>query len=158
MATRMRGTARGSGSVPGAWSGTWSGAWSGMDDSNGPVQLARACHITSLRRYVGLFINVSETVLTKNDHQLVTTGPYRWVRHPLYTTGVVLFSSIGLMAGGWLILLWAVIALIAVRLVVIPREETHLVSAFGDEYPHYRRGTGSMLPLFLSARSRGRAG
>ena len=28
--------------------------------------------------------NVTETVLTKADHALVTTGPYRWIRHPLY--------------------------------------------------------------------------
>jgi protein-S-isoprenylcysteine O-methyltransferase Ste14 len=43
--------------------------------------------------------NVSETVLTKPYHQLITTGPYRWVRHPLYTAGIVLFCSIGLMQG-----------------------------------------------------------
>src|SRR5687768_12871136 len=38
--------------------------------------------------------NVSETVLVKERHALVTdAGPYRWVRHPLYTTGIALFTS-----------------------------------------------------------------
>lgn len=98
--------------------------------------------------------NVSETVLTKRDHQLVTSGPYRWVRHPLYTAGIVLFLSIGLMAANWFILGWAFIALLAVRFVVIPREETYLESAFGAEYRTYRLGTGSMLPVPRSARAR----
>ena len=31
--------------------------------------------------------NVSETVLTKQEHELVTHGPYRWVRHPIYSVG-----------------------------------------------------------------------
>lgn len=90
--------------------------------------------------------NVSETVLTKQQHRLVTTGPYRWVRHPLYTVAIALFASLGLMAANWFILLWTVVALIAVRVVVIPREEAQLVAKFGDEYRRYRSETGSLLP------------
>jgi protein-S-isoprenylcysteine O-methyltransferase Ste14 len=102
--------------------------------------------------------NVSETVLTKPQHRLVTTGPYRWVRHPLYTVGIALFLSIALMAGNWFMLLWAVVALIAVRVVVIPREEAQLVARFGDEYRRYRTGTGSLLPSLLGIGPRRRAG
>jgi len=102
--------------------------------------------------------NVSETVFTKQQHELVTTGPYRWVRHPLYTSGITLFVSVGLMAANWFILLWAVVALIAVRLVVIPREEAQLVATFGDAYRRYRSGTGSLLPLLPNLRVRRRAG
>jgi protein-S-isoprenylcysteine O-methyltransferase Ste14 len=98
--------------------------------------------------------NVSETVLTKPQHQLVTTGPYRWVRHPLYTVGIALFLAIALMAANWFILLWAVVALIAVRLVVIPREEAQLVARFGDDYSRYRSGTGSLLPSLLAIGAR----
>ena len=102
--------------------------------------------------------NVSETVLTKQRHQLVTTGPYRWVRHPLYSAGIALFLSIGLMAANWFILLWTVIALAAMRLVIIPREEGQLVLMFGDEYRRYRDRTGSLLPLLVGSRDRRRAG
>lgn len=96
--------------------------------------------------------NVSETVLTKQQHRLVTTGPYRWVRHPLYVVGTGLFLSIGLMAANWFIILWAVIAVIAIRFVVIPREEAHLVAAFGDDYLQYRSRTGSLVPFRLRTR------
>jgi protein-S-isoprenylcysteine O-methyltransferase Ste14 len=101
--------------------------------------------------FTTLGANVSETVLTKHRHQLVTIGPYHWMRHPLYTGAIALFVSIGLMAVNWFIVLWAVVALIAVRLVVIPREEAQLVATFGDAYRRYRGGTGSLLPL-LSGR------
>ena len=42
--------------------------------------------------------NVSETVLTKKSHELVDRGPYRWVRHPLYSTGFLLLSAISVIA------------------------------------------------------------
>ena len=102
--------------------------------------------------------NVSETVLTKPQHRLVTTGPYRWVRHPLYTVGIALFLSIGLMAANWFILLWALVALLGLLLVVIPREEAHLVATFGDDYRRYRSSTGSLLPLLPGIGARRRAG
>jgi protein-S-isoprenylcysteine O-methyltransferase Ste14 len=96
--------------------------------------------------------NVSETVLTKQQHELVTTGPYRWVRHPLYVVGIGLFLSMGLIAANWFIILWAAIAAIAIRLFVIPREEANLVAAFGDEYLRYRRRTGALLPSLRRSR------
>jgi protein-S-isoprenylcysteine O-methyltransferase Ste14 len=99
--------------------------------------------------------NVSETVLTKRDHQLVTTGPYRWIRHPLYTTGSGLLLSIGLMHASWFVLILAAIAAVLVRTVVIPIEERALVEKFGDRYRAYMDGTGAMFPRtgFSSSRS-----
>ena len=90
--------------------------------------------------------NVSETVLTKDRHELVSVGPYRRIRHPLYATGIALFWSIGLMAASWFILLFALIATVLIRLVVIPLEERELLRKFGDHYGRYMRRTGRLLP------------
>lgn len=90
--------------------------------------------------------NVSETVLTKEGQELVTTGPYRWVRHPLYSTGIGLFLSIGLMAANAFILCWTIAVVLGVGLVVIPREEAALLARFGDEYARYRARTGMLVP------------
>jgi len=91
-------------------------------------------------------VNISETVLTKEHHELVTHGPYRWIRHPLYTTGLALIVAIGLMASNWFILLFAFIALIGIRLVVIPTEEGALLDSCGVEYRNYMHGTGRLCP------------
>lgn len=96
--------------------------------------------------------NVSETVLTKADHALVTTGPYRWVRHPLYTTGFMLFLGVGLMAGNWFILLLTALAVTMIRFAVVPPEEEALVERFGEEYREYMRWTGRLLPSFSGLR------
>ncbi len=90
--------------------------------------------------------NISETVLTKEAHKLVTAGPYRWVRHPLYTTGLALLLSIGLMAANHLILSLAALALVLILSVVIPKEEKNLLRVFPGEYAAYRRRTGRLLP------------
>jgi protein-S-isoprenylcysteine O-methyltransferase Ste14 len=90
--------------------------------------------------------NVSETVLTKETHELVTGGPYRWVRHPLYTTALTLFVALGLMAGSWLVLAAALAALLMLRWLVIPREEQALLAKFGERYREYMDGTGRLLP------------
>ena len=89
---------------------------------------------------------MTETVLIKADHRLVTHGPYRWVRHPLYGTGLSLFLAVGLMAASWFILLLTVIVGVLVLAVVIPAEERNLVEAFGDDYREMRRRTGRLLP------------
>ncbi len=90
--------------------------------------------------------NVSETVLTKADHALVTAGPYRWVRHPLYTTGLALLGAITLMAANWFFGLFAIVAGVLIRYVVIPPEEHALVAKFGDDYRRYMTQSSRLLP------------
>jgi protein-S-isoprenylcysteine O-methyltransferase Ste14 len=97
--------------------------------------------------------NVSETVLTKRDHALVERGPYRWIRHPLYTLGSVLLLSLGLMLASWLVLGFAAAAFVVFRFVVVPVEERHLVQRFGESYRSYMRRTGAMLPRMTPPRS-----
>lgn len=107
-----------------------------------------ACVVPSVHWVLSaLGSNVSETILTKDRHELVTSaGPYRWIRHPLYTTGIALFVALGLMAANWFVLGMASIALIAIRTVVVPREERELVARFGSGYEEYRQRTGAMTP------------
>ena len=90
--------------------------------------------------------NISGTVLTKREHRLVTHGPYRWVRHPLYALSLLLILALGLISASGFILAFSVVVLIAVGLVVVPREEANLIAAFGDEYRDYMRRTGRFLP------------
>lgn len=95
--------------------------------------------------------NVTETVLTKERHELVTRGPYRWVRHPLYTVGLTLLLGLGLTAGSWFVLAGAGIAWILLRGLVIPREEEALLEKFGGRYRTYMSGTGRLLPRIRGA-------
>lgn len=89
--------------------------------------------------------NVTTTVITREKHALVTHGPYRWIRHPLYTAGLVYYAALAVLAGSWLLMLLTVLAgiLITIRL---PKEEASLQARFGTEYETYRARTGRFLP------------
>ena len=88
---------------------------------------------------------ISPTVGTRKQHKLVTSGPYRWVRHPLYTVAVTNFFALGMMADSWFIAVMAVVAFILLALRT-PNEEAHLMEKFGDEYREYMKTTGRFLP------------
>jgi len=88
----------------------------------------------------------SETVLPEESQELITTGPYGFVRHPLYAGGLLFLFSIGLVFADWVILIFALAGFLAFRFLVIPAEEESLLAAFGEDYETYRRRTGTMLP------------
>jgi protein-S-isoprenylcysteine O-methyltransferase Ste14 len=90
--------------------------------------------------------NISETTLTKKHHMLVSHGPYRWVRHPLYSAATVALISLALLAANWAMLAMACVALVAISVLVIPREETELRRKFGIEYEQYMQTTGRFAP------------
>ncbi len=91
--------------------------------------------------------NVSKTVATKEEHILITAGPYRWIRHPLYTLGILFFVALSLISATWY---FAVVMLVsAVPLLARTRqEEAMLIARFGDQYRDYMKHTGRFLPKF----------
>lgn len=89
--------------------------------------------------------NITPTSVTRRKHKLITSGPYRWVRHPLYTIGTSLFVSFGLMADNWFIPLLSLLMFV-VMAVRTPKEEANLIEKFGDEYRNYMKTTGAFLP------------
>ncbi len=90
--------------------------------------------------------NVSETIFTKETHALVTTGPYSRVRHPLYAVSSLGLISFSLITANWFIATMSVVAVAAVLVVIIPREEAQLIDRFEDEYIRYRSRSGRLIP------------
>lgn len=97
--------------------------------------------------------NISPSHATRAGHQLITHGPYRWVRHPLYSAGLLLCVSLTLLTALWTLGVGMLIPL-AVLLWRTPREEARLVETFGEEYRAYMRRTGRFFPRMLSASQR----
>jgi protein-S-isoprenylcysteine O-methyltransferase Ste14 len=88
---------------------------------------------------------ITPTSATRKQHTLVTSGPYRWVRHPLYTVGASMFIAFGMMADNWFIALLGILTFIAMA-IRTPKEEANLIEKFGDEYRDYMKTTGRFLP------------
>jgi len=89
--------------------------------------------------------NISPTQTTRERHQLVTHGPYHWVRHPLYTVGALLVLALSGLTALW----WLAVALAPALAVLVWRtstEEAHLIETFGDAYRDYMRRTGRFFP------------
>ena len=89
--------------------------------------------------------NVTPTVVTREEAQLVKSGPYRWVRHPLYTMGTIAYLGFALLAENWFI---AVLSLLVFWVLAVRthKEEAYLIEKFGDEYLEYMKHTGRYLP------------
>lgn len=94
--------------------------------------------------------NITQTVKTRKEHELVTSGPYRWVRHPLYSVGTLLFLSFALMASNWFIGMVTLLSLMML-MIRLPREEANLIERFGDEYKNYMKRTGRLIPKLRSS-------
>jgi protein-S-isoprenylcysteine O-methyltransferase Ste14 len=90
--------------------------------------------------------NWSGAVALKKSHELITTGPYHYVRHPIYT-GILLMAfaatlSLGTLSAciGFLIILFAI-------WLKLKEEEALLAEHFPEEYPSYKNRTKVLIPF-----------
>jgi len=109
------------------------------------VGLGMICDLGIYWLFSSIGSGITPTSATRKEHKLVTSGPYRWVRHPLYTFGSALFVAFGLMADNWFFILMALLVFL-VMASRTPREEANLVEKFGEEYREYMKRTGRYLP------------
>ncbi len=95
--------------------------------------------------------NLTDTVVTRAEATLVTSGPYGWVRHPFYVTSLLLVLSISLIMANWFIGLLGLF-LFLFFVLRAPLEEQKLAERFGDEYRAYIQRTGRFLPRRVRGR------
>ncbi|HUI84996.1 MAG TPA: isoprenylcysteine carboxylmethyltransferase family protein [Candidatus Binatia bacterium] len=95
------------------------------------------------RAYLGA--NWSGAVTVKVGHELVRSGPYRWVRHPIYSGMILAMLGTALerrqMRGAIAVLLLYAGFKLKSRI-----EERTMISTFGPEYDDYSRSTGAIVP------------
>jgi protein-S-isoprenylcysteine O-methyltransferase Ste14 len=87
------------------------------------------------------------TVTLTNDHQLVRTGPYRWVRHPSYLGAfMAIVGAPVFLNAGWATLI-AVVSMTIAYYLRIGVEEQMLSSYFGEQYLDYKKHTKRIIPF-----------
>src|SRR5262249_36899536 len=93
--------------------------------------------------------NFYTTLHLRQEHTLVCDGPYRWVRHPMYTVFYLMFLSIFLITANGFLGLYFLATFTLLMFVRVPNEERVLVEKFGDGYRRYMQRTGRFLPRLV---------
>jgi len=93
---------------------------------------------------LGRFFTSAVTI--QDQHRVVTTGLYRWVRHPSYAGLLLAFLGVACSYGNWLSLAAIFVPITAAVLYRIHVEEAVLTEAFGEEYCEYRARTRRLIP------------
>jgi protein-S-isoprenylcysteine O-methyltransferase Ste14 len=81
------------------------------------------------------------------DHELIKTGPYRWLRHPIYTSMLGMLLETGLAEAWWPLLVAGVVFYMIGTEIRIRAEERLLASRFGEEFSTYRRSARAYVPF-----------
>jgi len=102
------------------------------------------------REYLGR--NWSGTVTVKQDHELIRTGPYAYVRHPIYTGGLTAVLGTAVASGT----LRAFIGLLIIAIALVRKlriEERFMAETFPGTYPAYKREVPALIPCIRPRRS-----
>jgi protein-S-isoprenylcysteine O-methyltransferase Ste14 len=85
--------------------------------------------------------------LQRKKETLVTSGPYHYIRHPIYSGAFTFIIAQALVAANWLLLLSA-LGILTIFYMQIDKEEAMLIDRFGDEYREYMKRTPRFIPKF----------
>jgi protein-S-isoprenylcysteine O-methyltransferase Ste14 len=99
--------------------------------------------LVSARQHLGR--NWSQTVSAKEGHELVTSGPYRYVRHPMYAGGLIAAIGSAIVCGGAFVFL--LILLDVIFLWRVGAEDKLMEQQFPNEYPDYKKRTKALIPF-----------
>ena len=103
------------------------------------------------RSHVDLGKNWSVSLEVCENHQLMTHGVYRYIRHPMYASIWMWGLAQGMLLHNWLAG-WAVLpAFAAMYFIRTPREERLMVDTFGEAYHQYAARTGRLVPRWRSS-------
>lgn len=125
-----------------------------------PVQVVLALVAIGLAIFTVWLVAASVRTLGKQwalvahvveNHQLITTGPYRIIRHPIYGGMFMIMIATALVASHWLGLIVAIVLYTGGTVWRIRIEETLLIETFGSAYREYMRKVPAFIPWKLTA-------
>lgn len=90
--------------------------------------------------------NWSPLLEIREKHQLITTGIYRYIRHPMYAALFLFIIGVGIMSANVLLLVIPFITFSILCYIRISDEEKMMINWFGDEYWLYKNNTGMFFP------------
>jgi protein-S-isoprenylcysteine O-methyltransferase Ste14 len=79
------------------------------------------------------------------DHALVTTGPYRQIRHPIYVAFIAIMCLVLLVSANWVLGLFGLLLVVSIAVARIPIEERQLHERFGKTWEAYQARTGKVI-------------
>jgi protein-S-isoprenylcysteine O-methyltransferase Ste14 len=86
-------------------------------------------------------------VIVNTNQPVITKGPYRWIRHPGYAGGFLMFIGIGISLGNWLSLIVFLLEIYFVYRKRIIAEEKALLETLGEPYREYMTNTKRFIPF-----------
>jgi protein-S-isoprenylcysteine O-methyltransferase Ste14 len=81
------------------------------------------------------------------DHELIRTGPYRWLRHPIYSSLLGMLIQTGLVKAWWPLFLAGVLLYLIGTEIRVGAEDGLLAARFGAEFLRYRQATRAYIPF-----------
>jgi protein-S-isoprenylcysteine O-methyltransferase Ste14 len=104
-----------------------------------------------LRRYCWRTLGEYFTgdVSVTSEQPIISSGPYRLVRHPSYTAGMMMYVGTGLALGSWFSLALLTIATVATYSYRVLVEERALLDAIGEPYDAYMKGRKRFIPYIV---------
>ena len=129
-------------------------AWSFPERAQLPLFVAGTLLMVSgslLRRYCWRTLGKYFTgdVQAQRDQPVIRSGPYRWVRHPSYTGGMMLFIGVGLALGSWVSVVLLAIATIAAYGYRVAVEERALLDTIGEPYGRFMKERKRFIPYIV---------
>ncbi len=86
------------------------------------------------------------TTEIREGHELVTTGVFRYIRHPMYSAHLLWGIAQALLIHNWIAGLASLVIVIPLYMLRVRREEHMMIDRFGEEYREYMRRTGRIIP------------
>ena len=87
------------------------------------------------------------SVAKVENHKIISTGPYKFIRHPGYLGQCIIFMGISISISNWLSILLMMIPVTLGYLYRIKVEEKFMTDQFGDAYKDYQDRTKRIIPL-----------
>jgi protein-S-isoprenylcysteine O-methyltransferase Ste14 len=126
------------------FAGGWPGSIAIFEIAAAAMSISGAATVIWSQRTLGAQWSLTARLI--EEHRLITSGPFAYVRHPIYSAMILMLVATGLALTTPAVVAFALVLYIAGTLVRVSVEERLMAEAFGSEWDEYRRRVAALIP------------